>query len=307
VLLVVGCGTVFLGTLYPLLIDALNAGKISVGPPYFNTVFAPLMVPVLFLMGIAPFARWKEASLADLARVLRWAFVAAVLVGVLVPFIYGTWHTAVAVGILVAAWIVITAAINFVQRVQATRGGQSFVAAVFKQPRSFWGMHLAHIGVAVFVIGVTLVKNYEVEKDVKMEPGDSVHLVGYEFRFVGVHQVEGPNYLALRGEVELLKDGKLDKMLHPEKRNYASSAMPMTEAAIDAGLTRDVYVSLGEPIDKSQPEGAWAVRVYYKPFVDWIWGGCLLMSLGGLIAIADRRYRVKARAAAPAAASSAAA
>ena len=306
VLLVVGCGTVFLGTLYPLLIDALNAGKISVGPPYFNTVFAPLMVPVLFLMGVAPFARWKEASLAEIARLLRWAFAVAVLVGVAVPFIYGTWHTAVAVGILVAAWIAITAAINFVQRVQATRSDLSFAAAAFKQPRSFWGMHLAHIGVAVFVVGVTLVKNYEVEKDVKMEPGDSVHLVGYEFRFVGVHQVEGPNYLALRGEVELLKDGKLDKVLHPEKRNYASSAMPMTEAAIDAGLTRDVYVSLGEPINKSQPEGAWAVRVYYKPFVDWIWGGCLLMSLGGLIAIADRRYRVKARAAAPAASSVAA-
>jgi len=307
VLLVVGCGTVFLGTLYPLLIDALNAGKISVGPPYFNTVFAPLMVPVLFLMGVAPFARWKEASLAEIARLLRWAFAAAVLVGVAVPFIYGTWHTAVAVGILVAAWITLTAVLNFLQRVRATRGDLSFAAAVFKQPRSFWGMHLAHIGVAVFVVGVTLVKNYEVEKDVKMEPGDSVHLVGYEFRFIGVHQVEGPNYLALRGEVELLKDGKLDKVLHPEKRNYASSAMPMTEAAIDAGLTRDVYVSLGEPINKSQPEGAWAVRVYYKPFVDWIWGGCLLMSLGGLIAIADRRYRVKARAATPTAAASSAA
>ncbi len=307
VLLVVGCGTVFLGTLYPLLIDALNAGKISVGPPYFNTVFAPLMVPVLFLMGVAPFARWKEASLAEIARLLRWAFAAAVLVGVAVPFIYGTWHTAVAVGILVAAWITLTAVLNFLQRVRATRGDLSFAAAVFKQSRSFWGMHLAHIGVAVFVVGVTLVKNYEVEKDVKMEPGDSVHLVGYEFRFIGVHQVEGPNYLALRGEVELLKDGKLDKVLHPEKRNYASSAMPMTEAAIDAGLTRDVYVSLGEPINKSQPEGAWAVRVYYKPFVDWIWGGCLLMSLGGLIAIADRRYRVKARAATPTAAASSAA
>ncbi len=307
VLLVVGCGTVFLGTLYPLLIDALNAGKISVGPPYFNTVFAPLMVPVLFLMGVAPFARWKEASLAEIARLLRWAFAAAVLVGVAVPFFYGTWHTAVAVGILVAAWITLTAVLNFLQRVRATRGDLSFAAAVFKQPRSFWGMHLAHIGVAVFVVGVTLVKNYEVEKDVKMEPGDSVHLVGYEFRFIGVHQVEGPNYLALRGEVELLKDGKLDKVLHPEKRNYASSAMPMTEAAIDAGLTRDVYVSLGEPINKSQPEGAWAVRVYYKPFVDWIWGGCLLMSLGGLIAIADRRYRVKARAATPTAAASSAA
>ncbi|MGC4090868.1 MAG: heme lyase CcmF/NrfE family subunit [Polyangiaceae bacterium] len=303
VLLVVACGTVFLGTLYPLAVDALGAGKISVGPPYFNTVFAPLMVPVLFLMGVAPFARWKEASLAEMARVLRWAFAAALVAGLLVPFLYGRWSAAVAVGILLALWIAISAVLNLLQRVQATRGERSFAAALLQQPRSFWGMHLAHLGVAAFVVGVVLVKNYEVERDVKMEPGDSVHLQGYEFRFKGVHAVEGPNYLALRGEVELLKDGRLDKVLHPEKRNYASSTMPMTEAAIDAGLTRDVYVSLGEPIDKSQPEGAWAVRVYYKPFVDWIWGGCLLMSLGGLIAIADRRYRVKARAAAAADAS----
>lgn len=295
VLLVVACATVLLGTLYPLAMDALNIGKISVGPPYFNTVFAPLMTPALFLMGAGPFARWKEASLGELTRTLRWAFATAAVVGVAVPFLYGNWSALVSLGILLAAWIAITAVLNFVQRALATRGDQSLIAAALKQPRHFWGMHLAHIGVAAFVIGVTLVKGYEIERDVKMEPGDSVHLAGYEFRFVGVTQVQGPNYVAQQGAVELLQDGKVSKVLHPEKRNYASSGMPMTEAAIDTGLTRDVYVSLGEAIDKSHPEGAWAVRVYYKPFVDWIWGGCLLMALGGLVAIADRRYRIKAQ------------
>jgi cytochrome c-type biogenesis protein CcmF len=145
----------------------------------------------------------------------------------------------------------------------------------------------APVGVAAFVVGVTLVSAYQEEKDVRMEPDDTVTVGGYTFRFVGVRPEMGPNYRAMVGEVELSKDGKVLKTLHPEKRSYLSSAMPMTEAAIDAGLLRDVYVSLGEPID----ERAWSVRVYYKPFVDWIWGGCLLMALGGLLALSDRRYR----------------
>jgi len=140
---------------------------------------------------------------------------------------------------------------------------------------------------------------YEQEKDVKMELGDTVSVGGYTFQFNGVSQVQGPNYTALRGDVDLSLDGKFLKKLHPEKRAYVASSMPMTEAAIDTGFLRDTYVSLGEPIDKAKPEAAWAVRVYYKPCVDWIWGGCVLMSLGGLIAMLDRRYRVKARAAAP--------
>jgi cytochrome c-type biogenesis protein CcmF len=152
-------------------------------------------------------------------------------------------------------------------------------------------MHLAHLGVAVFVVGVTMVGGYEEEKDVKMAPGDTVSVAGYTFRFLGVTRVEGPNYVALRGDVELLADGRSLRHLYPEKRNYVSSAMPMTEASIDAGFLRDVYVSLGEAIDRDHPEGEWALRVYYKPFVDWIWGGCILMALGGLLAILDRRYR----------------
>ena len=150
-------------------------------------------------------------------------------------------------------------------------------------------MHLAHLGIAVFVVGVTMVKGYEAEKDVRMAPGDTVSVGGYTFRLLGVHAVPGPNYRAMRGDVELSKAGTLLKTLHPEKRTYATSAMPMTEAAIDAGLLRDVYVSLGEPLQGD----SWSVRVYYKPFVDWIWGGCLLMAFGGLVAASDRRYRIK--------------
>ena len=143
-----------------------------------------------------------------------------------------------------------------------------------------------------------MVSSYQDEKDVKLAPGQSVDVAGYHFTFNGVKSVQGPNYIAAQGDFDLTVDGKFVRKMNPEKRNYHSSAMPMTEAAIDAGFLRDVYVSLGEPIDRDQPEGEWAVRVYYKPFVDWIWGGCVLMALGGLCAMLDRRYRAKARAAA---------
>jgi cytochrome c-type biogenesis protein CcmF len=295
VLLVVACASVLLGTLYPLLIDALAMGKISVGPPYFDAVFVPLMVPALFLMGVGPFVRWKEASVAELIQTLRWAFAAAVIVAIVLPFVYGSWKPLTALGILLAAWIVFSGTLNFVERVQATRAGQSFLAAAMKQPLTFFGMHTAHVGVAVFVVGVTMVQSYQEEKDVKMAPGETVSVAGYEFRFNGVREAKGPNYVALAGDFDLSKDGRQVRKMFPEKRTYASSGMPMTEAAIDAGFVRDLYVSLGEPIDRLKPEGEWAVRVYHKPFVDWIWGGCVLMALGGLIAIADRRYRIKAR------------
>jgi cytochrome c-type biogenesis protein CcmF len=157
-------------------------------------------------------------------------------------------------------------------------------------------MNVAHIGIAVFVVGVAMVSSFQEEKDVKMAPGESVDVAGYHFTFNGVKAVEGPNYMAAQGDFDLSANGKLLRKMNPEKRSYVSSSMPMTEAAIDAGFLRDVYVSLGEPIDRDKPEGEWAVRVYYKPFVDWIWGGCILMALGGLLAMLDRRYRVKTRA-----------
>ncbi len=298
VLLVVACASVLLGTLYPLLIDALGAGKLSVGPPYFDAVFVPLMLPAAFLMGVAPFARWKHASVGELARALRWAFLAAALVGIAAPFLHGEWKPLVALSLLLASWIVFSSLLSIVERVQSTRAGQSFLSTAGRQPRSFFGMHLAHIGIAVFIVGVTMVSAYEEEKDVKMELGDTVSVGGYSFVFNGVRERQGPNYRALVGDIDLRKEERVIRKIFPEKRFYVASSMPMTEAAIDSGFLRDVYVSLGEPIDKARPEAAWAVRVYYKPFVDWIWGGCVLMALGGLLAMSDRRYRIKARAAA---------
>ena len=298
VMLVVACATVLLGTLYPLLIDALGVGKISVGPPYFNAVFVPVMAPVLFLMGIAPFARWKEASIPEIMRTVRWAMVVAAIIAIALPLLYGHWSALTALGILLAAWVALTTLLTFIARVQHTRAGQSFLSAATKQPRSFVGMCLAHSGIAVFVVGVTMVNSFQEEKDIKMAPGDTTVVAGYSFTFNGVKTVQGPNYVAAQGDFDLAVDGKLLRKMNPEKRNYASSGMPMTEAAIDAGFLRDVYVSLGEPIDRDKPEGEWAVRVYYKPFVDWIWGGCFVMALGGLMALLDRRYRAKSRAAA---------
>ena len=296
VLLVVAAACVMLGTLYPLLIDAFGLGKLSVGPPYFNAVFVPVMVPVLFLMAIAPLARWKSAGFGGLARRLAPAFAIALAFALAAPFAFEQWSALVALGLFLAAWIVAAAAIAAFERVRRRGAGEGIAGALRRQPRGWYAMHLAHLGIAVFVVGVTLVKGYEEENDVRMNAGDTVTVGGHAFRLVGVREVPGPNYRATRADVELSRDGRVLRTMHPEKRIYASSAMPMTEAAIDAGLTRDVYVSLGEPLG----DGAWSVRVYYKPFVDWIWGGCLLMALGGLLAMSDRRYRIGARRRAPA-------
>jgi cytochrome c-type biogenesis protein CcmF len=287
-LLVVAAGSVLLGTLYPLLIDALGLGKLSVGPPYFEAVFVPLMIPLLFLIGLGPMARWKQTSIGNLMVRLRVALALAVVAGIGLPFVFGSWTPLIGLALLAAVWIVAASITDIRNRIKNS-------TSVKRVPRSFWGMHLAHIGVAVFVIGVTLVKGYETEKDVRMVPGDTVKVGGYTIRMLGIKDVPGPNYRADMGELELSKDGKVQRMLNPEKRHYFSSPMPMTIAAIDTGITRDVYVSLGEPL--AEGGGAWSVRVHYKPFVDWIWVGCFLMAMGGALAVSDRRYRLKARAA----------
>ena len=296
VLLIVACASVLLGTLYPLLIDALGAGKLSVGPPYFDTIFVPLMIPVLFLIGVAPFARWKQVGINELSRSLRWPLLAATALGLLAPVFFGQWKPMVAFSLSLATWIVISALLNGFARIQSMRASRNLMAAMFAQPRSFFGMHLAHIGIAVFVVGVAMVNGYQTEKDVRMEAGDEISIDAYHFRFNGIEQGAGANYTALIGNIDLLKGDTFIRKMRPEKRIYASSAMPMTEAAIDSSLTRDLYVSLGEPIDKSHPDGAWVVRLYHKPFVGWIWGGCVMMALGGLLALSDRRYRTKGKA-----------
>jgi cytochrome c-type biogenesis protein CcmF len=289
VLLGVACGTVLLGTLYPLFLDALNLGKISVGPPYFDAVFVPVMAPLVFLMGVGPLARWKKAELPDLFTRVKWAFVVSLILALGLPFLGGKWSPMVAFGLLLALWIVTTSVVNVRERIAGAQGGA--MARLAKQPRGYWGMLLAHLGVAVFIVGVTLVKGYETERDVRMVPGESVSVGAYTFRFEGTAERIGPNYRAARGTFDVAKNGVSFEKLHPEKRVYNAQGMPMTEAAIDSGIFGDLYVSLGEPVDGA----AWTVRVYRKPFVTWIWGGCVLMALGGLLALTDRRYRLAAR------------
>ncbi len=291
VMFAAAAGSVLLGTLYPLALDASGLGKISVGPPYFETVFVPLMAPALFLMGVGPLARWKKASIPDLATRLRWAFAASLAAGLVLPFAMGRWSALVAFGLLLAAWVAASGVVQLYQKIRNAAGGTSAWARLRSTPRATYGMLLAHFGVAVFVTGVTLVKGYDSERDVRMEPGDTVELGGYTFRLDGVRDVQGPNYVAARAQIQVDKNGRAVTTLYPEKRIYTVQNMPMTEAAIDPGFTRDLYVSLGDAVSAT----AWIVRVQHKPFVDWIWGGCLLMALGGAVAASDRRYRVAAR------------
>jgi len=295
VLLITAAGTVLLGTLYPLIIDALGLGKLSVGPPYFNSVFVPLMLPMAFLIGVAISVRWKEDNPARLARQLRWPALFSLLAGLLLPLAFERWSPYVALALTVAIWVLATGKLDYWRRAAATQkspGKLAWLVACFRQPLNYMGMHLAHGGVAVFIIGVTLVSAYESEKDIRMAVGETVKAGSHTLRFDGVKSVQGPNYHAQQGIMSMLgDDGRPYKVLRPEKRQYFSSAMPMTEAAIDIGLWRDIYVSLGEPIDKNNPHSDWALRVYYKPFIDWIWAGCLLMAIGGFCSLFDRRYR----------------
>ena len=280
VFLVVSAASVLLGTLYPLLIDALHLGKISVGPPYFNSVFVPIMIPLMVLMGIGPWASWKNSNLLDVVKRLWIAALVAVIAPTVISFVMRAFTWLSRLGFLSAFWVI---ASGILQIIRQARAG--------KPTRSFIGMQVAHLGIAVFVIGVTMVGAYQEEKDVRMLAGESVSVGGYQIQLESVGPVPGPNYKAMQGTFLLSRNGKLEATMHPEKRNYFSSTMPMTEAAINTGLTRDIYVSLGEELE----DKAWAVRVYYKPFVDWIWGGCLLMALGGVLAMSDKRYRMKLR------------
>jgi cytochrome c-type biogenesis protein CcmF len=297
VLLTTAAAAVLLGTLYPLIVDALNLGKLSVGPPYFNSVFAPIMLPVLLFMVIGSFSRWKSDSVAELSKKLRPVAIIAVLLGCTAPFLAGEWSPLVALSLTLVFWIFLASGVQIYRQLKDTVNWKS-------TPISFWGMHMAHIGIAVFVVGVTMVKAYETEKDVRMVVGDTVVVAGYTFRLTSINEVPGPNYNADRGEVELIQNGRVLKTLHPEKRTYFSSTMPMTETAIDSNLFRDVYVSLGERLEGGGTP-AWAVRVYHKPFIVWIWVGCLMMALGGAMAALDRRYRRKVAATAGASAAKA--
>ncbi|HSQ02572.1 MAG TPA: heme lyase CcmF/NrfE family subunit, partial [Burkholderiales bacterium] len=288
-LFVVATGSVFLGTLYPLAMDALGLGKISVGPPYFEAVFVPVMTPVLFLMGVGPITRWRNMPLPELAVRLRWALGVSVVSAIVLPFLLGRWSWLVALGMLLAVWIAATCVVSLSRRLRQSSG--SVWNRLTSSSRSYYGMLLAHFGIALFVVGVTLVKGYETDAEVRMVAGDTVQLAGYTFQFEGVREVKGPNYVAARATMRVMRDGRETTVLYPEKRIYNVQRMPMTESAIDTGVTRHLYVALGDMLG----DNAWLVRVQYKPYVSWIWIGCLVMALGGVFAASDRRYRVAYR------------
>ena len=283
VLLVATSATVLLGTLYPLLMDALDAGKISVGPPYFNAVFVPLMLPLAALLGFAPLARWKKDGWRRLWRKVRIPFLVVLLGSV--ALVFGTPATwAMAAGTGFSLWIAAGVALGLRDRLRHRRGTPVRRAL----GRGFAGMSLAHLGAGVFIAGVTWTTGAGIERDVRLAPGEDIALAGYVFRFEGVSAHLGPNYRATRGAVHVMRDGEPVAVLHPEKRTYISQAEPMTEAAVQPGFTRDLYVALGEPVGT---DGAWTMRVQYKPLVRWIWLGPLMMAIGGLLAAGDRRYR----------------
>ena len=287
VVLMASVAAVLLGTLYPLFIDALGMGKLSVGPPYFNAVFVPLIAPALFLMGVGPLVRWKGDSLPDIFVRLKWALGISVATGLLLPLTLEGYKPWAVFGLAMSTWIVLTVVIAFRERVRSA--GQ-----LFTLPRAFWGMHLAHLGLAVGVAGITMVVNYEQELDVRMNVGDQTQLAGYTLTFMGVEQREGPNFRATRGTLIVKEDGDQQLVLHPEKRIYNASGSVMTEAAVRPSAFSDLYVSLGEPLNAELT--TWAVRLYYKPFINWLWLGALLMVVGGFLAAFDRRYRMAAKA-----------
>ncbi|CAG4902437.1 heme lyase CcmF/NrfE family subunit [Paraburkholderia gardini] len=297
VLLMVAAASVLIGTLYPLCLDVLGLGKISVGAPYFDTVFVPLMTPAVFLMGVGPIARWKAARLPELAVRLRWAAAASVVTALGLPWLVGGFRPLVGLGVLLAAWSMSASAVALWERIEKQQG--PFMARFARLPRAFYGMLVAHAGIGVFIIGVTFVKGYETERDVRLEAGQSVTEGGYTFRFDGTHELDGPNYHAARARIAVSRGERPIATMYPEKRFFIVQQTPMTEAAIDRGVFRDLYVALGEQVGERGSAGpsrdAWTMRIHIKPFVSWIWAGCLLMALGGALAASDRRYRLASR------------
>ena len=276
-LLSTACAMVLLGTLYPLLADALDLGKISVGPPYFALMFMVLMAPLILLVPFGPITRWQREQVSKpVAMLLPWA-VLAVLAGVAAYFLTPQSSWKVLAGVLAAVWIAVGTARFVWSRFE--QSGRQFTAEML-------GMTLAHLGIAVFVIGALLTEGLSQQREVAVIQGQSVELGRYAFRFDGAERYQGPNYIGDRGTVTVFRNDAPLTVLHPEKRAYASGGQVMTEAAIDPGFTRDLYVAMGEPLGG----GSWALRVHVKPFVRWIWGGALLMMLGGLVTATDRRF-----------------
>ncbi len=295
VLLTVAAASVFLGTMYPLFMDALGFGKISVGPPYFDSVFAPIMAGAAFLMGAGPFARWKQAELLVVARQLAAWFGASIVLAVLVMFAMDHWSAPIVAGCALGFWSLLATLAYLLERVR-DKGVTGTRYSFRGLSRSSYGMLLAHAGIGIFILGVTFTKGYEATSEVRMKTGDTASVGSYVFQLKGTQELTGPNYKAMSATLDVTKNGAHVTTLYPEKRVYTVQTMPMTEAAINTGLFRDLYVAMGEVLGKDDL----VVRIQVKPMVDWIWFGCLMMAMGGMLAVSDRRYRLPAKSRRPA-------
>ncbi|MBG0842026.1 heme lyase CcmF/NrfE family subunit [Ectopseudomonas toyotomiensis] len=287
IVLVVSAAMILLGTLYPLVLDALTGAKLSVGPPYFNALFLPLMALLMAVISVGVLVRWKDTPLKWLGGMLTPVLVASVVLAVVATFLHGDFHWAVLAVCLLVFWVILAGVRDILDKTRH----KGLIKGLPSLGRSYWGMQMAHFGFAVCALGVVLTSLGSYERDLRMAPGDSVELGGYRFQFDGAVHHEGPNFISDKGTVRVFDGERQIKVLHPEKRLYTVQQATMTEAGIDAGFTRDLFVALGEPLE----QGAWAVRIHIKPFVRWIWLGALLMGFGGFLAAADKRYRIKVR------------
>jgi cytochrome c-type biogenesis protein CcmF len=285
ILLVVASASILLGTLFPMVYQAITDNLISIGPPYFNAIFVPLAVVLVMILGIGPISRWKNTSLAYLRRQLTRVAIASVALGIVLPLVVTLeFSLAVTVGLSLALWIVFAMAKDLFNKV-SNKGNRW--KALLRLPAGYLGMQLAHFGIAVMVVGVCLTANFSMEKSVLLAPGETIDLGIYDFQFNGTEPVSGPNYVGEEATLLVNRNGEFLRELHPEKRLYIASSSPSTEMAIDSGFFRDLFVTLGE----SREGGAWSMTLYVKPFVRWIWLGAIFMMIGGVTAASDRRYR----------------
>jgi cytochrome c-type biogenesis protein CcmF len=294
VLLVIAAAVVFIGTLAPLVFEVLDAGKISIGPPWYAIAFTIPMLPLVFLMGIGMHTAWRHQPENLLARRLRVPAIAAVVIGILIPgVLFGRFGLMVSIGCIAAFWVMGTAILDPVRSWRRAEGKARITPAVL-------GMSVAHFGVGMFILGVTLVSAFNVETDMAMRPGETLEVAGHSFELRELRNVEGPNYTAIEGVVEIRRDGDFVGEVRPQKRQYLVQKNWMTEAGIHVNWNKDLFIALGDQLGNN----TWSVRIQYKPMIRFIWLGALVMALGGLIAASDRRYRatasVKSRASGPA-------
>jgi cytochrome c-type biogenesis protein CcmF len=291
-LLVVATTAVLLGTLFPLLADVFNLGKISVGPPYFNLVFTPLTLLLLLFMAIGPQANWKRHDAQRLLLPHGAVLLAGMILGVVFPLLWFGTNSAMITVVIGLSFTVFIAILRDIY-VKSKTAKAGIGAGLRRLSRSYVGMQLAHAGLLMTVIGIVFTSHYSIERDLRMAPGDRVQEGDYTFIFQGVSDRIGPNFVSREGRVDVMHGGQLLTTLYPEKRVYNVQRNMMTEAAIEGNFFRDLYVALGEPLADDASGRTWAVRLYYKPFVRWLWFGALVMALGAVVAMSDRRYRVR--------------